>query len=107
MEPVDVIPVYLHVPVHGASSVKFRSNYWLLQPWYIKQEMWPGLLHVYNSAFSCGCILRRVEEMTATFGDVYKVSMIDGWCGKHRLEAVVARLICTGLPAVTAWNLRT
>jgi hypothetical protein len=61
MEPVDVIPVYLHVPVHGASSVKFRSNYWLLQPWYIKQEMWPGLLHVYNSAFSCGYILRWVE----------------------------------------------
>jgi hypothetical protein len=60
MEPVDAIPVYLHVPVHGASSVKFRSNYWLLQPWYINQEMWAGLLHVYNSAFSYGDILRGV-----------------------------------------------
>jgi hypothetical protein len=44
--------------------------------------------------------------MMPTFGDVYEVSMIDGWCGKH-LEAVVAPLICTGLPAARAWNLRT
>jgi hypothetical protein len=88
-------------------DICFRSEYWHLQPWYIKQEMRAGPLHIYKSAFSCGYILRGVEEMMPTFGDVYEVSMIDGWCGKHLLEAVVAPLICTGLPAARAWNLGT
>jgi len=64
------------------TDICFRSDYWHLQPWYIEQEMQAGPLHIYKSAFSCGYILRGVEEMMPTFGDVYEVSMIDGWCGK-------------------------
>jgi hypothetical protein len=86
--------------------VCFISDYWHLQPWYIEQEMRAGTLHIYKLVFSCGYILRGVEEMMPTFGDVYEVSMIDDWC-KHLLEAVVAPLICTGLPAARAWNLQT
>jgi hypothetical protein len=32
----------------------------------------------------------RVEEMMPTFGDVYVDRMIDHWCVKHLMEAVVA-----------------
>jgi hypothetical protein len=42
-------------------DICFRSKYWHLQPRYIKQEMWAGPLHFYNSAFICGYILHRVE----------------------------------------------
>jgi hypothetical protein len=44
--------------------------------------------------------------MTPTFGDVYVVSMIDHWCSKHLLEAVVVLLICMGLAAARPWNLQ-
>jgi hypothetical protein len=88
MEPADVIPADLHVPVHGASSDRrgqrhlFQIRLLAPEPWHIEQEMRAGPLHIYKSAFSCGNILRGVEEMMPTFGDVYEVSMIDGWCGK-------------------------
>jgi hypothetical protein len=48
----------------------------------------------------------RVEKMMPTFGDVYIVSMIDHWCVKHLMEAVVVPLICTGLAAAKPWNLQ-
>jgi hypothetical protein len=50
--------------------VCFISDYWHLQPWYIEQEMRAGTLHIYKLVFSCGYILRGVEEMMPTFGDV-------------------------------------
>ena len=37
---------------------------------------------------------------------VYVVRMIDHWCGKHLLEAVVVLLICMGLAAARPWNLQ-
>ncbi len=54
-----------------------------------KIYMYKLKIYMYKLAFSCGYILVGLEEMTPTFGDVYVVSMIDHWCSKHLLEAVV------------------
>ncbi len=62
---------------------------------------------IYKSEISCGYILRGMEEMMPTFDDVYVVSMINHWCGKHLLEAVVVPLIYTGLVVARPWNLQT
>ncbi len=99
MELADVIPTDLHVPVHGASSDRRGHGHLfqirLLAPAAvdIEQEMRAGPLHIHKSVFSYGYILRGVEEMIPTFGNVYKISMIDGWCSKHLLDAIVAPLI--------------
>jgi hypothetical protein len=42
------------------TEICFRFDYWHLQPWYIKQEMRAGPLHIYKLAFSCGYILHKV-----------------------------------------------